>query len=132
MGVAIELDGKVYSGESCAAHQELVQQIVDKVIAIDGAQWLHHCDAAARSAQFADRSGDGDAFAQSAIDIFASRIIQLLRYGASPIVVRHPAKLLHTCRDRAGSRDIQFAVMVCSLRILLYTSACKPVSPWPQ
>ena len=87
MGVTFDLQAKVYTGSPEAEHQLLINQIVDKVIVIDGAQWLHHCDGGARAATFTERNSDEDAFALNAVDMFASRIIQILRYGASPVVV---------------------------------------------
>lgn len=92
MGVKLgvsALAGVVYRGDTASAHALLAAQIEGKVVAIDASHWLYQSNNVARAQAYLAKDGDnpGAALRQSAATLFTDRLIQLLRYGAHPLVV---------------------------------------------
>jgi 5'-3' exonuclease len=92
MGVKLNvdaLDGVLYGGGTASAHALLAAQIDRKIVAIDASHWLYQSHNMARTQAYLakDRDDPGAALRKSAAVLFTDRCIQLLRYGAHPLVV---------------------------------------------
>ena len=95
-----------FAGQTKAQHTQLADQIRGKVVAIDSAQWLFQASTQPeRDKAFGKNRTDHDAFVANSVTFFLDRCLQLLRYGAHPIVVMEgsaPRAKLDTLRARGS------------------------------
>lgn len=97
MGVKIKLEDigvKHYLAETLAQHADLAAQLSDKVVAIDIAHWMYQSEGSgARALGYMTANAENPLdpeteWVQNTVSFCIDRLIQLLRYGAHPVVVR--------------------------------------------
>lgn len=94
MGVKLDAQdvAEDFCGDTRESHARLAQQVRDKVVAIDAAQWLFQANSQPeRQALFAQGRSEFDAMVANSVAFFTDRCLQLLRYGAHPVVVMEGA-----------------------------------------
>jgi superfamily I DNA and RNA helicase len=111
MGVDIHMKNFAptrHDGTTSCSHGALVKTIEDSVVAIDGALWqrqAHQTSGNNSRFEMMLNAAHGDwelAHRRNIIQLFVDRCLQLLRYGAHPVVVRTLAIVCSTSLRQPG------------------------------